>query len=148
MMLAFFSDRTQVRGVFVAGANIFGIIGYILIICPTPHGVKFLGTFLCAIAVYTGPGLNMSWLNVNVAPQCTFISLLLKDETLTRECLRSPSDRNWSTANHRKHRRNRSRSDIQIEPISAWQFFLPWYDRSSADPDWLQVALPQTLEQC
>ncbi|QSZ37270.1 hypothetical protein DSL72_009364 [Monilinia vaccinii-corymbosi] len=31
-------------------------------------GAKFFATFLCAIAVYTGPGLNMTWLNVNVAP--------------------------------------------------------------------------------
>lgn len=31
-------------------------------------GVKFFATFLCAIAVYTGPGLNVTWLNVNVAP--------------------------------------------------------------------------------
>lgn len=32
------------------------------------QGVKFFATFLCAIAVYTGPGLNITWLNVNVAP--------------------------------------------------------------------------------
>jgi MFS family permease len=69
LIVAWFSDRTAIRGPLIAFANIFGIIGYILIICPTPHGVKFLGTFLCAVAVYNGPGLNMSWLNVNVAPQ-------------------------------------------------------------------------------
>lgn len=34
----------------------------------TTPGVKFFATFLCAIAVYTGPGLNITWLNVNVAP--------------------------------------------------------------------------------
>ncbi|KAI4841677.1 MFS general substrate transporter [Aureobasidium sp. EXF-8845] len=69
MLVAWYSDRTSIRGPLVAFANIFGIIGYILIICPTPNGVKFLGTFLCAVAVYNGPGLNMSWLNVNMAPQ-------------------------------------------------------------------------------
>lgn len=37
--------------------------------CPlTEAGVKYFATFLCAVAVYTGPGLNMTWLNVNVAP--------------------------------------------------------------------------------
>lgn len=76
MVIAYISDRTSIRGPLVAFANIFGIIGYILIICPTPNGVKFLGTFLCAVAVYNGPGLNMSWLNVNVAPQCKHLSLL------------------------------------------------------------------------
>jgi hypothetical protein len=32
------------------------------------NGVKYFATFLCAIAVYNGPGLNLTWLNVNVAP--------------------------------------------------------------------------------
>ncbi|KAK1751029.1 major facilitator superfamily domain-containing protein [Echria macrotheca] len=68
LALAFVSDRLCVRGPFVAFANVFGIVGYILILCPTPNGVKFFGTFLCAVAVYNGPGLNLTWLNVNVAP--------------------------------------------------------------------------------
>lgn len=68
LALAFVSDRLTIRGPFVAFANIFGIIGYILILCDTPNGVKYFATFLCAIAVYNGPGLNLTWLNVNVAP--------------------------------------------------------------------------------
>lgn len=66
--LAFVSDKLTMRGPFIAFANVFGIVGYILILCPTSNGVKFFGTFLCAIAVYNGPGLNLTWLNVNVAP--------------------------------------------------------------------------------
>jgi hypothetical protein len=51
-------------------ANVFGIVGYIILLRTSlPVGVRFFGTFLCAIAVYTGPGLNMAWLNVNMAPQ-------------------------------------------------------------------------------
>ncbi|RFU72905.1 mfs transporter [Trichoderma arundinaceum] len=65
---AFLSDRTCIRGPFLFLANIPGIVGYILILCPTSNGVKFFGTFLCAIAVYNGPGLNLTWLNVNFAP--------------------------------------------------------------------------------
>jgi hypothetical protein len=68
LTLAYLSDRWTLRAPFLFLANIFGILGYILIICPTPNGVKFFGTFMCAIAVYTGPGLNLTWLNVNVAP--------------------------------------------------------------------------------
>lgn len=30
--------------------------------------MKYFATFLCATAVYTGPGINLTWLNVNVAP--------------------------------------------------------------------------------
>ncbi|PNP58815.1 hypothetical protein THARTR1_01063 [Trichoderma harzianum] len=65
---AYISDRTCIRGPMVFLANIPGIIGYILILCPTSNPVKFFGTFLCAVAVYNGPGLNLTWLNVNVAP--------------------------------------------------------------------------------
>lgn len=68
LAFAFVSDRLTIRGPFVLLANVFGIIGYILIICKTSNGVKFFATFLCAIAVYNGPGLNLTWLNVNVAP--------------------------------------------------------------------------------
>lgn len=69
LAIAFISDRFSIRGPFVAFANIFGIIGYILILCNTSYAVKYFGTFLCAIAVYNGPGLNLAWLNVNIAPQ-------------------------------------------------------------------------------
>lgn len=31
--------------------------------------VKYFATYLCGVAVYTGVGLNVAWLNVNVAPQ-------------------------------------------------------------------------------
>ncbi|KAK0667079.1 major facilitator superfamily domain-containing protein [Cercophora samala] len=68
LTLAFVSDHMCIRGPFIAFANIFGIVGYILIICPTSNAIKFFGTFLCAVAVYSGPGLNLTWLNVNVAP--------------------------------------------------------------------------------
>ena len=68
LFLAIVSDRLCIRGPLVAFANIFGIIGYAVIICNTANGVKFFGTFMCAIAVYTGPGLNLTWLNVNVTP--------------------------------------------------------------------------------
>jgi hypothetical protein len=69
--LAFVSDKLTIRGAFIALANIFGIVGYILILSPTRKGVKFFGTFLYAMAVYNGPGLNLTCLNVNVAPHYT-----------------------------------------------------------------------------
>ncbi|KAF5136830.1 putative transporter [Metarhizium anisopliae] len=68
LAVAFVSDRFCVRGPFLLLANIPGIVGYVLILCPTSNPVKFFGTFLCAVAVYNGPGLNLTWLNVNVAP--------------------------------------------------------------------------------
>jgi len=49
-------------------ANLPGIVGYILLLTVRSNGVKYFATFLCAVSVYNGPGLNLTWLNVNVAP--------------------------------------------------------------------------------
>jgi hypothetical protein len=68
LAIAFISDRLTLRGPFVFFANIFGIIGYILLLTVSSNAVKFFATFLCAIAVYNGPGLNVTWINVNFAP--------------------------------------------------------------------------------
>jgi len=55
------------RGLFVLLANFFGIAGYIVLLTAKHRGVQYFGTFLCSIAVYSGPGLNITWLNNNVA---------------------------------------------------------------------------------
>jgi Na+/melibiose symporter-like transporter len=68
LTIAFFSDRFGIRGPFLFLANIPGIIGYILLLTTSHNGVKYFATFLCAVAVYNGPGLNLTWLNVNMAP--------------------------------------------------------------------------------
>lgn len=54
---------------FLIGGNFFGIAGYIILLASSSDAVKYFGTYLCAVATYTGPGLNVAWLNVNVAPQ-------------------------------------------------------------------------------
>jgi len=70
LTLAFVSDRLTLRSPFIALANVFGLVGYIILLRTNlPVGVRFFATFMCAIAVYTGPGLNIAWLNVNQAPQ-------------------------------------------------------------------------------
>jgi hypothetical protein len=33
------------------------------------NAVKYFACFVCTIAVYNGTGLNLAWLNVNMAPQ-------------------------------------------------------------------------------
>ncbi|TVY65500.1 putative transporter, partial [Lachnellula suecica] len=68
LFIAWLSDRYQIRGPFVIFANIFGIVGYILLLTVDKNGVKYFATYLCAIAVYVGPGINLTWLNVNIAP--------------------------------------------------------------------------------
>jgi len=65
---AFASDRLTLRAPFILFANIFGIVGYIVLLTVSTDGVRYFATFLCAVAVYNGPGLNVTWINVNVAP--------------------------------------------------------------------------------
>ncbi|CRG89473.1 putative transporter C1683,12 [Talaromyces islandicus] len=67
-IVAFFADRTSHFAVFLFCANIFSIVGYVLLIAVSNNAVKYFATYLCAVAVYLGPGLNLAWLNVNVAP--------------------------------------------------------------------------------
>jgi len=68
LCMAWISDRWSIRGPIVMFANIFGIVGYILLLTVEHNGVKYFATYLCAVAVYVGPGINLTWLNVNVAP--------------------------------------------------------------------------------
>jgi len=56
------------NGQFILGSNVFGIIGYILLLAVSNDAVRYFATFLCGIATYTSVGLNIAWLNVNVAP--------------------------------------------------------------------------------
>lgn len=66
LCVAWLSDRLRLRSPFLLPTNVFGIMGYILLLIPSlPIGAKFFATFMCAIAVYTGPGLNITWLSVN-----------------------------------------------------------------------------------
>lgn len=55
---------------FLFGTNILGAIGYAILIGASNNAVKYFACFVCTIAVYNGTGLNLAWLNVNMAPQC------------------------------------------------------------------------------
>lgn len=54
---------------YIFTANIFGIIGYILLLTVKNTAVQYFATFLIGITTYTSVGLNVAWLNVNIAPQ-------------------------------------------------------------------------------
>ncbi|RDW61720.1 allantoate permease family MFS transporter [Aspergillus mulundensis] len=66
---ALLSDRYALAGPFLLLTNAFGIIGYALLLGVRSNAVKYFATFICTIAVYNGTGLNLAWLNVNMAPQ-------------------------------------------------------------------------------
>ncbi|OJJ32725.1 hypothetical protein ASPWEDRAFT_42737 [Aspergillus wentii DTO 134E9] len=67
--VAWAADRYSKFAVFILCANVFGIIGYILLLAVSSNQVKYFATFLCGVACYTSVGINVGWLNVNFAPQ-------------------------------------------------------------------------------
>ncbi|KAL3459101.1 putative MFS transporter [Aspergillus heterothallicus] len=68
-LFAFLSDRYGPAGPFLLLTNAIGILGYALLLGVKSDAVKYFACFVCTIAVYNGTGLNLAWLNVNVAPQ-------------------------------------------------------------------------------
>ncbi|KAF3810049.1 putative transporter [Colletotrichum gloeosporioides] len=66
---AFLSDKYGKCGFFLFGTNILGAVGYAILIGVSNNAVKYFACFVCTIAVYNGTGLNLAWLNVNMAPQ-------------------------------------------------------------------------------
>lgn len=69
LVAAELSDRTRMRGPFIAFTNIFGIAGYILLLAVKNDGVKYFACYLVAFSIYTGTGINESWIASNTAPR-------------------------------------------------------------------------------
>ncbi|EWC47425.1 hypothetical protein DRE_00393 [Drechslerella stenobrocha 248] len=63
---AWWSDRTQRRGLVVMIAPIFSIAGYVILISPSPPGVKYFGCFLIASGLYVAVGIPLAWNVVNI----------------------------------------------------------------------------------
>lgn len=54
---------------YIFTTNIFGIVGYILLLTVKNKPVLYFATFLCGVTTFTAVGLNVTWINVNVASQ-------------------------------------------------------------------------------
>jgi MFS family permease len=54
---------------YIFTANLFGLVGYIILLTVDNTAVLYFATFLIGITTYTSVGLNVAWLNVNIAPQ-------------------------------------------------------------------------------
>ncbi|KAJ5981066.1 hypothetical protein N7481_008364 [Penicillium waksmanii] len=67
--IAFCSDRYSKFASYIFTTNVFGIVGYILLLTVRNTAVQYFATFLIGITTYTAVGLNVAWLNVNIAPQ-------------------------------------------------------------------------------
>ncbi|KAG9091592.1 hypothetical protein FRC06_000494 [Ceratobasidium sp. 370] len=66
---AWLASVYNIRAVFIAGAAIVGIIGYVLLFATHSAGRQYVGVHLACAGVYTGNALLLSWLGENVASQ-------------------------------------------------------------------------------
>ena len=65
---AYLSDRLSLRGPMILCYNLVTIVGYIVMLTAKGSGIKYFACYLMTFSVYTGPGLNVTWVSNNVAP--------------------------------------------------------------------------------
>ncbi|KAJ3830758.1 major facilitator superfamily domain-containing protein [Lentinula raphanica] len=63
------SIRRDRRAVFIIGAAVVAIVGYIVLLTAPKPGSQYVGVHLAAAGVYTGNALLLSWPGENVAGQ-------------------------------------------------------------------------------
>lgn len=69
LVAAEFSDRNRLRGPVIVFTNIFGITGYILLLAVDNNAVKYFACYLICFSLYTGTGINESWIASNTSPR-------------------------------------------------------------------------------
>lgn len=82
MVSAYVSDRLQVRGPVFFCYNILGATGYIILLAVDNNAVKYFACYLITFSLYTGTGLNITWLTNNVAPHYKRATALGLNQTL------------------------------------------------------------------
>ena len=65
LVSAWYSDKTQQRGIFCLGGFLTCMLGYIFLIADQGVGLSFAGCFVVAMGLWTSTGAAMSWLGVN-----------------------------------------------------------------------------------
>ncbi|TID30299.1 hypothetical protein CANINC_001179 [Pichia inconspicua] len=67
LIAAEYSDKKRTRGPVIAFCNVFGMTGYILLLVVSNDKVKYFACYLICFSIYTGTGINESWLASNTA---------------------------------------------------------------------------------
>lgn len=76
------SDRYKKRGPMIIFLNIFGIIGYILLLSVNSSAVKYFACYLICFSLYTGTGINEAWITSNTAPALKRSTALATNQAL------------------------------------------------------------------
>ncbi|SCU81160.1 LADA_0B11518g1_1 [Lachancea dasiensis] len=82
MISAYLSDRFQIRGPIFFMYNLLGAAGYIILLSVKNDSVKYFACYLITFSLYTGTGLNITWLTNNVAPHYKRATALGLNQTL------------------------------------------------------------------
>ncbi|KAJ5714030.1 high-affinity nicotinic acid transporter [Penicillium malachiteum] len=67
LVIAYFSDRTGLRGPFLAGPLLCLVIGYAILISVEDLEVRFFACFVVGLGIYPTTGLSLMWLQDNTA---------------------------------------------------------------------------------
>lgn len=67
-IVAYISDRYTHKAPLIALLNVFGTVGYIILVASTNGGANYFATYLIAMPLYGSVGLNITWNNNNNAP--------------------------------------------------------------------------------
>lgn len=76
------SDKKKTRGPVIVFTNIFGIVGYILLLAVENNAVKYFACYLICFSIYTGTGINESWIASNTAPSYKRYTSIAINQTL------------------------------------------------------------------
>ena len=66
LIVAWVSDRTQRRGVFICIFAVISVVGYGILISDASSGVHYFGALLIALGLYVTVGLPLAWLPTNL----------------------------------------------------------------------------------
>lgn len=65
LVVAWLSDRTQKRAIFVIIFGLICTVGYAILVSPVSGNVKYFGCFLSAMGLYVVVGIPLAWLPSN-----------------------------------------------------------------------------------
>ncbi|EPS28482.1 hypothetical protein PDE_03428 [Penicillium oxalicum 114-2] len=66
LIVAWLSDRTQRRALFICLFSVISVIGYGILISDASAGVHYFGALLVALGLYVTVGLPLAWLPTNL----------------------------------------------------------------------------------
>lgn len=66
LLIAYMSDRTKLRGVWIGGPCILLIVGEAILIASGRTSIRFFGCFVTILGIYPTVGLSIMWLSDNV----------------------------------------------------------------------------------